>query len=101
MNFLDDQSIPTPAEEPKGAFQPVGCANPTFTGSGFDTGILALSGVRLAVSTLTDDHEKGYPTFDWDVAIINLRDNNGNAITPSWQTFNLKKHPSCSCPKDI
>ena len=98
---LKDKSIPLPSEDPNGALQPIGCADPTFTGSGFDTGIIALSGVRLAVSTLTAGQEKCYPGFDWDIAVINLRDDKGNATIPSWSTFILNKHPSCFCSKEI
>ena len=101
MYYLDDQSIPTPAEDPTGMLQPVGCADTTFTGSGFDTSIIALSGVRLVVSTLTSGQEKCYPAFNWDVAVVNFRDDQGDAIVPSWKTFALKKHPSCSCSKNV
>ena len=97
MHSLDDGSFPSPLSDPAGEVQPVGCADPTFTGTAFDSGIIALGGVRLAVSTLTEKDENGYPSFDWDIAIIDLRDHNGNAITPSWQTFDLRKHPSCPC----
>lgn len=99
MNYLLDQSIPTPAEDPAGPIQPIGCADLTFTGSGFDAGIVSLSGVRLTVSTLTAQQEKSYPSFDWDVAIIDLRDEQGKATVPIWKTFSLKRHPSCSCSK--
>lgn len=101
LGYLDDQTIPIPSADPNGEFQPVGCADPTFTGSGFDTGVIALSGVRLAVSTLTDDQKEGYPSFDWDIAVVNFRDDQGNAIVPSWKTFSIKKHPSCSCSKNV
>ncbi len=101
MHGLEDTSFPCPFSDPVGEIQPVGCADPTFTGAGFDSGLIALGGVRLAVSTLTEKEQIGYPKFDWDVAIINLRDNNGNAITPTWQTFDLKKHPSCQCSKQV
>jgi molybdopterin/thiamine biosynthesis adenylyltransferase len=97
MNYLNDGHIPTPYSDPAGEVQPMGCASPTFTGSSFDSGMIALGGVRLAMSTLTENEEKGYPKFEWDAAIINMRDQNGNAITPSWQTFEIKKHPSCPC----
>jgi len=96
---IKDGSLPSPIADPKGEFQPVGCANPTFTGTGFDTGIIALGGVRLAISTLTEDEQVGYPRFDWDVGIISLRDEKGNAITPSYCTFELKKHPLCQCAR--
>lgn len=98
---LDDGSFPLPLSDPDGEVQPLGCADPTFTGAAFDSGIIAFGGVRLAVSTLTEKDENGYPSFDWDIAIINLRDNNGNAIIPSWKTFALKKHPSCSYSKNF
>jgi hypothetical protein len=97
MEHLKDKSIPTPATDPSGSVQPVGCADPTFTGSGFDSGIVSLSGVRLAISTLTAQEEKGYPSFDWDIAIVDLRDERGNAMLPVWKSYSLKKHPSCSC----
>jgi len=94
---LEDESIPSPNKDPNGETQPVGCANPTFTGTSFDAGIITLGGVRLAVSTLLEQEKDGYPNFEWDIAIINMRDDKGKAITPSWQTYELKKHPSCSC----
>lgn len=99
INLLNDQTIPNPAQDPSDLFQPVGCADLTFTGAGFDAGIVALSGVRLAVSTLTSNQVKGYPSFDWDVAVVNFRDDQGKAIIPSWETFNLTKHSSCMCQK--
>jgi len=97
MHSLHDGSFPSPLSDPAGEVQPVGCADPTFTGTTFDSGIIAFGGVRLAVSTLTEKGEHGYPSFDWDIAIIDLRDHNGNAVTPSWRTFDLRKHPLCPC----
>lgn len=99
MHALNDGSIPSPNLDPRGNVQPIGCTDPTFTGAGFDTGIITLGGVRLAISTLTSAIESGYPSFDWDVAVINLRDPAGKAIVPDWKTFNLKKHHYCSCGK--
>jgi molybdopterin/thiamine biosynthesis adenylyltransferase len=101
MHHLNDKSIPTPVADPTGLFQPIGCADPTFTGSGFDASIISLSGVRLSVSTLTAQQEKGYPSFDWDVAIVNLRDEQGKATVPTWKTFSLQRHPLCSCSKGV
>lgn len=97
MNNLGNGSFPTPNSDPVGEVQPMGCASPTFTGTSFDSGTIALGGVRLAVSTLLEQEKDGYPKFEWDIAIINMRDDKGKAITPSWQTYELKKHPSCSC----
>ena len=97
MGKKDDGELPSPIADPTGEVQPAGCSEPTFTGAAFDSGVITLGGVRLAISTLTENDETGYPCFDWDIAIIDLRDNKGNAIIPSWQTFELKKHPSCPC----
>lgn len=87
--------IPLPNQDER-TVQPKGCADPTFTGTSFDGMYITLAGMRLAMSTLSEG-ESGYPPFDWDVAVINLRDTSGNAITPEWKTFTLKKHPSCPC----
>jgi len=98
-DYLKDPSkgIPLPnQDEASGVVQPQGCANPTFTGASFDGGYIALDGVRLTVSTLLESEASGYPAFEWDIAVINLRDENGNVIAPEWKTYPLKKYPSCS-----
>lgn len=90
-----DGTIPPPPSDPSGNVQPRGCADPTFTGTGFDVAEVALNGVRLAVSTLADGQSSAYPSTEWDVAIINFRDRSGRKIEPRWQTFKLRRHPSC------
>ncbi len=40
---------------------PRGCADPTFTGAGFDVATIALQGVRLVVGTLAGSIPGGYP----------------------------------------
>lgn len=97
MKNLEDGTFPTPHSDPVGEVQPEGCSSPTFTGTSFDAGTIALSGVRLAVSTLTENDENGYPGFEWDVAVINLRDETGQAIPPLWDTHTLNKNPLCTC----
>ncbi|MFQ5787901.1 MAG: ThiF family adenylyltransferase, partial [Thermodesulfobacteriota bacterium] len=53
--WQNDGDIPVPnLDESNGEVQPQGCASPTFTGAFFDGGQIALSGVRLAVSTLLE-----------------------------------------------
>jgi len=91
--------IPSPPADPRGdEIQPTGCANPTFTGANLDTMEVALAGVRAAVSTLCEGHYGSYPKVDWDVAVLRLRDEAGNLIMPTWQTFRLRRHPRCpSC----
>lgn len=88
--------IPYPNQEDR-VVQPEGCADPTFTGASFDGTYITLAGIRLAMSTLSEGESSGYPSFDWDVAVINLRDISGKATTPEWKTFKLKKHSLCPC----
>jgi hypothetical protein len=97
QHALNDGGIPTPPADPSGGVQPAGCADPTFTGAGFDLGQVALAGVRLAVGTVTGGVAGAYPDVDWDVAVISLRGRDGTVIAPRWETFGLGQHPSCGC----
>jgi molybdopterin/thiamine biosynthesis adenylyltransferase len=88
--------LPSPSADPGGEVQPAGCSDPTFTGAGFDVAEIALAGVRLGVSTLAAGEVGGYPEFDWDVAVIHLRDENGRLLAqPRWETFPLGRHREC------
>jgi hypothetical protein len=92
---IETDLIPIPRSDPKGEVQPAGCADPTFTGSGFDVESIALAGVRLAVGTMQSGILGGYPDVDWDIAVINLRDESGRLTVPQWEVFALERHPSC------
>jgi molybdopterin/thiamine biosynthesis adenylyltransferase len=93
-----DKSIPTPIyDQENGMVAPEGCRAPTFTGTNFDASEISMAGVRMAISTLMMGIEGGYPPVDWDVSIINLRDNNGAVIPPQWSIHKLAKHPKCHC----
>lgn len=94
MHHINAKTIPTPPKSPTGAVQTIGCANPTFTGAGFDLAHIAIAGTRLAVATLCAGQD-AYPDYDWDVACISFRNERGQAIAPHWQTFALKPHPEC------
>ena len=54
-----------PDEEP-GMIPALGCADRTFTGSGFDMASVALLGVRMVVQTLVRDSSNAYPDADYD-----------------------------------
>lgn len=92
---IDSGLIPIPLSDSQGEIQPAGCGDPTFTGSSFDIGTIALAGVRLAIGTLQSQVAEGYPDVDWDVAIINLRDETGRVTKSQWEVFPLERHPSC------
>jgi len=91
---LLDGRIAAPPVDPAGFLQPPGCAAPTFTGAAFDLAEVALMSVRFAVSTLCDGHPDTYPAIDWDVAVLALRDAQGNVLPPTWRTYTLC-HPDC------
>jgi molybdopterin/thiamine biosynthesis adenylyltransferase len=88
-----DGTISTPNADPAGTIQPAGCADPTFTGTSFDLNRITLAGVRLAISTLSVDVGE-YPVCPWDVAVIQLRDVDGNP-SETVETYELQAHPDC------
>ncbi len=89
---IEDGRIPAPNFDPNGNVQPIGCADPTFTGTSFDLAAVSSVATRLAVSTLCD----GYAATPWDIAVIELRD--GRVITgPKLSsTLPLQRHPDCA-----
>ena len=91
----EDGTIPEPPADPKGTVQPVGCADPTFTGAGFDMAQVALTGVRVAVSTLCGGTAGGYPEAAWDVLHIAFRADDGTLIPPRFAEHTVKRHPQC------
>ncbi len=95
QHYMDDSTIPMPPASDTGWVEPEGCNSPTFTGTSFDIGNVSLMGVRLAVGTLCEGKNGGYPDFDWDVGVLSLRDVEGKPVPPSWVVFRLERHPSC------
>lgn len=90
-----DEALPVPSAKNIDGVQPTGCANPTFTGAGFDMSDVALHAVRLAVSTLSNGKEGGYPSANWDIAVISHRSVNGTELLPSVSVHDLNRHPAC------
>lgn len=84
-----------PSVDDSGMKQPAGCADATFTGAGFDVATFALALTRLAVGTMLEGDLDAYPSPNWDVAMVNLRDAGGVLEEPHWQTWKLDPHPRC------
>lgn len=93
---LNGYVMPPPAD-PNGSVQPAGCADPTFTGSSFDLGLIALTAARVVVSTLCEGRSEGYPTCDHDVITISLRAEGGGFQLPSFKGYTLT--PQEGCPR--
>lgn len=88
--------FPPSAPERQGQVQPVGCADPTFIGAGFDIEPISTQAVRTVVSTLSRGEAGAYPRLPWEVAILSLVDHVGTPIPPTWRTYALTRHPQCS-----
>lgn len=95
-HHLHDGSIPEPIYDEKADVQAAGCGDVSFHAPVFDVGEVALTAVRLAVSTLCEGTEEGYPPTEWDVAVLTLL-KDGKIVAPSWEMLTLSKHPQCSC----
>jgi hypothetical protein len=94
---IDSGGIPAPPHDVAGGdIHPEGCADPTYAGANIDLGEVALMGVRTAIATLAGNELGGYPPVSWDVAVLALRDTNGQLLPPTWSTFPLRRHPSCA-----
>lgn len=92
-SLAPDSLIPPAA--PDGEIRPVGCADATFTGAGFDALPVASAGVRAAVSVLCDGEDGGYPPIDWNVAVLRLRDEEGRPLAGTSFHHRLAQHPEC------
>jgi hypothetical protein len=90
-----DRAVPIPPHDPSGKIQPIGCGDLSFTGAGFDLQNLAVAGVRMAVSTLCNGVDGGYPFLEKNLHILRLVDEQGVTIAPWWEAVLLKKHPKC------
>ena len=93
---IESGALPTPPQAPprEGVVQPTGCADPTFTGAGFDLAEVSLQGVRLAVATVSSG-SSGYPDYSWDYAALTLREAGGELVAPKWETSRPPRNPDC------
>lgn len=87
-------SVPNPPQDLSGRVQPVGCADPTFTGTGFDASEVSLMATRMAAGELGKEEIGAYPDCWWNVAVLSLRKDD-KIIPPKWDVLFLRPHPSC------
>ncbi len=94
---LHEGTIPAaPAAPEEVGVQPVGCGEPTFTGTGFDLAEVALHTVRTSVGLLQNDVADGYPEQNAPVHLLALRDAAAAAIPPCWTAHPLPVHTACT-----
>lgn len=82
-----DRSIPLPPADPADPTQPIGCAEPTFTGASFDLDEVPLQGARLAVAALIGQPEA-------QAHILSLR-GQGEPTLPRWEAHRIGRHGAC------
>jgi hypothetical protein len=70
-----------------------GCADPTFTGPGFDLTAAATAATRIAVQALAADAD-AYPPLAFDLATLTFR--TATAALPSAKYTRLPSHPGCT-----
>jgi molybdopterin/thiamine biosynthesis adenylyltransferase len=93
--YGETATIELPPADPEGEIQPPGCAEATFTGSAFDAEEVSLEAVRMVAGALRS--ADGYPETDWDVSILQLREQNGRRQPPHWDGRRVSPRPTCTC----
>jgi len=95
--FITDPDMLPPADPDPATRNtwPAGCTDPTFTGTGFDVGTIALAGVRLTASTLCGNTEGGYPPAEWHYASYSFRTAT-ETLAGTAEQFVLAQHPDCN-----
>lgn len=97
----DDATIISAPADGSGKIQPIGCADVTFTGAGFDLQNISLAGVRMAIGILCSEMESGYSEIDSNVAVLSLIDADKQPIFPKWTSYKITKNPNCPyCAED-
>lgn len=90
------EGVHVPPMESDPAVQEVmdrGCADPTFTGPGFELAAAAAAATRVAVQCLMHQ-DAGYPSADFDLVTLNFRDR--STALPRASYTRLPMHPDCS-----
>lgn len=89
-------TIPVAPTVEAGLVQPTGCAQPTFTGTGFDLALVSAQAARVVVGMLQRNVAGGYPEDGYQAHILTLRESDGRPIPPRWEGFDVPRHPECS-----
>jgi hypothetical protein len=82
-----DGVVPMPQEDPAPLEQPVGCAEPTFSGTSADLAEISAHAARTLLRILSGDRIDG-------VDVVELRED-GEPILPRWTHFDPTMHPQC------
>jgi hypothetical protein len=91
-----DHEIVGPPADPAGQVQPTGCSRVTYEGANFDLAEVALQGIRTAIATVLARKGATQNDFEFDVAVVELRDEHHRRIPPRWRLYNVEPRPDCA-----
>lgn len=95
-NRPGELQIPPLPHAPDDQVQPPGCLDPTFIGAQVDLTEVSLMGTRLVRDEiLTRTGAQTTSAYDWNVAILQLRDESGRPQLPAWEPYTLPPHADC------
>jgi len=106
MYYLDDAERgvgagdvklgPLPSAPADDRVQPPGCLDPTFVGAQVDLLEVSLMGVRRVIDeVMLRVGKQGNSAYDWNVAVVTLRDADGRPQLPAWTPYRLPVHVNC------
>ncbi|WP_250182597.1 HesA/MoeB/ThiF family protein [Aeromicrobium fastidiosum] len=87
---LSNSPWPAPPADADGWTSPVGCSEPTFTGTTSSAGAISHHASRVAIHHLAEDRQLG-----GDYYVATLHNQHGNPVPASWRTVDLPPHPAC------
>jgi len=82
-----DGAVDLPEADPAPLTQPIGCAEPTFSGTSADLAEVSAHAARTVLAVLTGDAVDG-------ADVVKLRQD-GQPILPRWTHFAATRHPKC------
>lgn len=88
-------TLPFPPEAPdrEGTIVPVGCSEPTFTGTAVDLATIAGHATRVAIATLADEQSRD---MAGDVYVAALRGPDHHPVPVRWSSRPLLQHADCA-----
>ena len=96
LYFLHDQTIDALPHAPEdNLIQPPGCLDPTFTGSQVDLTEVSLMAPRVVMDQVMASKTGASSAYPWNVATLQLRDQDGHPHLPVWTPYALPPHANC------
>lgn len=91
----EDLEVPPMSEDPDPLeILEAGCADPSFTGPGFELTAAAAAATRVAVQLLAEQSGATYPPVNFDLLTLSFRE--VSLAQPKSRTSQVPVHPDCS-----